>query len=271
MKPHGQPFFKLLYVQEGTGHLRLGPREIATKAGDLFLIAPHEIHDLSGLKGCKVWLLAFKAEALVEESTRHSLLNQVDDLVMLAFLSPDNQVQNHFQISEALQPLWLSRLRHLHQELEERRVGFSESARSLLSLLLIDVVRLSTNPTQSEFSRLHPLLRLTLCYIASNYHKPISLADVAHHVKRSPAYLTDLVRRETGKTVLAWIMDYRMVEARRLLMTTQSSIQEVAEAVGYVDAGHFNRLYRKLHGVPPQVWRQTQRNLQSLLQISSNS
>ncbi len=271
MSPHGHPFFELLYIQEGVGYHRLGPREIPTQAGDLFLIAPNEIHDLSGLKGCKIWLVAFETDVIEKESRRKSVPTEAEDLIMLALLSPGNQVQNHFQIPEALQSLWLSRLRHLDQELAERRVGFSESVRSLLALLLIDVVRLCTTSEQTQLSQLHPLLRLTFCYISTNFHKPISLADVAQHVKRSPAYLTDLVRRETGRTVLGWIMDYRMVEARRLLLTTQSSVQQVAEAVGYADAGHFNRLYRKLHGVPPQTWRQNQRNLQSSTEVATKS
>jgi len=43
--------------------------------------------------------------------------------------------------------------------------------------------------------------------------------------RSSLAYLTDLVRRETGKTVLSWIVERRMTEARRLLLETGQSVR----------------------------------------------
>jgi AraC-like DNA-binding protein len=92
-------------------------------------------------------------------------------------------------------------------------------------------------------------------FIEANYRDSISLRDVAEAVDRSPAYLTDLMRRETGKTVLAWIIECRMAEARRLLLETSQSVEQVSEAVGYFDRRHFSRLFLRFHGTTPQTWR----------------
>jgi AraC-like DNA-binding protein len=105
-----------------------------------------------------------------------------------------------------------------------------------------------------------PLLNHVFRFIETNYHNSISLREVAEAVSRSPAYLTDLVRRETGKTVLCWIVERRMVEARRLLLETDHSVEQIAEAVGYLDRRHFGRQFLRFHNTTPQTWRKSHRS-----------
>ncbi|MBO3459419.1 AraC family transcriptional regulator [Aetokthonos hydrillicola Thurmond2011] len=102
-----------------------------------------------------------------------------------------------------------------------------------------------------------PLLSNVFHFIEKNYQQSISLREVAQAVGRSPAYLTDLVRRETGKTVLNWIIERRMAEARRLLLETEESVERISEAVGYFDRRHFSRQFLKFHNATPQTWRRT--------------
>ncbi|MBR8833792.1 MAG: helix-turn-helix transcriptional regulator [Stigonema ocellatum SAG 48.90 = DSM 106950] len=102
-----------------------------------------------------------------------------------------------------------------------------------------------------------PLLSRVFHFIETHYQHSISLREVAEAVQRSPAYLTDLVRRETGKTVLNWIIERRMAEARRLLLETEQSVERIAEAVGYFDRRHFSRQFLRFHNATPQTWRKT--------------
>lgn len=106
-----------------------------------------------------------------------------------------------------------------------------------------------------------PLLLLNVFrFIEEHYQEPISLQDVAIAVGRSRAYLTDLVRKKTGKTVLNWIVERRMSEARRLLLETNQTIEWIAETVGYFDRRHFSRQFLRHHGTNPQEWRKTNQN-----------
>jgi len=105
-----------------------------------------------------------------------------------------------------------------------------------------------------------PKLSEVFHFIDANYHQPITLKDVAKAVRYSPAYLTDLVRHQTGKTVNRWIVERRMAEACSLLLSTDQSVDAIAEAVGYQNAGHFFRQFRQYHATTPQAWRNAQRN-----------
>lgn len=96
-------------------------------------------------------------------------------------------------------------------------------------------------------------------FIESSYYKPITLCDVAQAVGYSPAYLTNLMRRHTGKSVHRWIVERRMAQALSLLQETEQAVNQIAQAVGYQDACHFSRYFRQLYGTSPQAWRSARR------------
>ncbi|MDZ7952361.1 response regulator [Nostoc sp. DedQUE09] len=103
-----------------------------------------------------------------------------------------------------------------------------------------------------------PQLKEVFDFIEANYYQSITLCDVAQAVGYSAAYLTDLVRRQTGKPVNHWIVERRMAAVRTLLLETNQSTNQIAEAVGYQNEGHFFRQFRQYHGTTPKAWRKAQ-------------
>jgi YesN/AraC family two-component response regulator len=97
-------------------------------------------------------------------------------------------------------------------------------------------------------------------FIESNYARAITLSDVAQAVGYSPAYLTDLMRRKTGKSIHRWIVEHRMKAACFLLSNSDRSVEQIAELVGYRYTGCLFRQFRQSFGTTPQIWRQENRN-----------
>ncbi|MEB3210249.1 MAG: DNA-binding response regulator [Leptolyngbyaceae bacterium] len=102
-----------------------------------------------------------------------------------------------------------------------------------------------------------PKLDKVFRFIETHYQQSINLRDVAQVAGYSPAYLTNLVQAQTGRTVKQWIIERRMEQARMMLLNTAKPVKQVAEAVGYADVGYFVRQFRQVHGMPPQSWRST--------------
>lgn len=117
----------------------------------------------------------------------------------------------------------------------------------------VAVPETSLFPSDSQLSQV-------FSFIEANYHQPIALCDVAQAVGYSPAYLTNLIRRQTGQTVQRWIIERRMAAARSLLMETDQVVAQIITQVGYLHAVHFFRQFRQLHGTTPQAWRNTHRS-----------
>jgi len=252
--------FELLFLEEGEGYHQIGHQEVWVRPGDLFLLTPNEADNYSHPEGIRSWAVVFEADALAPDRTSADVAsNFLDELLLLSFLGSKGTTISHFQVPPVDRPRWLVWLQQLEQELENKPFGFAEAARILLQLLLINTARLATGQISKRSLQSHPLLASVFLFIESQYRTPISLCEVAKAVNRSPAYLTDFVRRETGRTVLGWIIERRLREARRLLSTTNLSVERIGEMVGYFDTGHFIRQFRRLHNMTPQVWRNAQR------------
>jgi AraC-like DNA-binding protein len=260
-RPHAHSFFELFFVEEGEGWYSIGDRQVWAKSGDLFLIAPGEVHDPSGLDRATKWIVGFEAEAFNPSYIDANIFLMLPSRVMESFLPVNNLELKHLSIPAPERSRWLALLKQLRDELGNQEPSFIEAARALLMLLLIETSRFTElcSPQRSS-KRSSPIVEKVLYFIAINYPNSIGLQEVAKEVNLSPAYLTDLIRRETGKTVGNWIVERRMTEARHLLLETDRPVNQIAESVGYFDSSYFIRLFRRLNGTTPQAWRLLYRN-----------
>jgi AraC-like DNA-binding protein len=132
----------------------------------------------------------------------------------------------------------------------------------LLTLVLNEVqsaARWTDEPAETSGVVAH-----SLRFIERNCLRPLTLKDVARAVGRSPAYVTTALSRATGRSAVGWIITGRMAQARRLLLHSDECVESIAERVGYADATHFIRMFRREHGgVTPAAWRTARRSAMS--------
>jgi|LSQX01.1.fsa_nt_gb two-component system response regulator YesN len=84
--------------------------------------------------------------------------------------------------------------------------------------------------------------------IESNYSGDISLEQVARHVHLSPAYLSELFKKQTGMSFIDYKTIVRVENAKRLIMMPSMTISEVSVKVGYTDPKYFSKLFKKITG-----------------------
>lgn len=93
-------------------------------------------------------------------------------------------------------------------------------------------------------------------YLEERFADPaIRLSSAARHAGLSPAHLARLLRAATGLTFLQHLRHLRVEHAERLLLTTVSSIKEIAGQCGYSASGSFDRDFRRVHHCTPSAWR----------------
>ena len=258
-RAHVHHFFEFVYLAGGTGWHRTGDRRVPVAPGDVLLIAPGELHDSSGLSHADRWIVAFGADALDPAYSDTGAFLEVPDEVLLYTFFQSDATRDHFHLTADERPRWEARLMELEEEMLRQRPGYVQAAAALLTLLLTNLARL-VQPQLAEHSRIpRPLLSQVFRFIDAHYAEHISLSDVADAVGYAPAYLTDLMRRDTGRTVLAWITERRMAAARDLLLETDATVGQIAEQVGYRKASHFIAQFRRMHGTTPHAWRLRER------------
>ena len=76
--------------------------------------------------------------------------------------------------------------------------------------------------------------------------------QIAENMYLSPFYISRIFKSETGDTPIRYLIDIRLEHAKEILESgNYTSIQEVAAQVGYDDAYHFSKLFKKKYDVPP--------------------
>lgn len=159
------------------------------------------------------------------------------------------------RVPAARRPFWEATIGAIETELTDRRDGYHQAALAHLTLLLIDVARLTDDVVGDLRRSGEPLLAEVFSVIERRRGEALSLRDVAAEVGMTPGHLTTLVRRRTGRTVQDWIIEDRMAQARQLLSGTELSIGEVARRVGITDPAYFSRVFARQHGMSPRAWR----------------
>lgn len=85
--------------------------------------------------------------------------------------------------------------------------------------------------------------------------EPLTVVDVARHTGCCASHLRDIFHAVTGKGVLPSLNEVRIEKARNLLLRTSLSVGAIADAIGFERATSFTKLFRKVTGTSPSLYR----------------
>ena len=95
-----------------------------------------------------------------------------------------------------------------------------------------------------------------MIYLRENYDQQIDFSAIAERQAVSAPYLTRLFHEHAGTTPSRYLSDYRMQQAKKLLLDSQLSIKEISGRVGYSDPFHFSKSFKSAVGVSPAQFRE---------------
>lgn len=83
-----------------------------------------------------------------------------------------------------------------------------------------------------------------------------SIEQIADKMSVSQRYLSDTLKKETGKTTTEHLQLYLIDEAKNILLKPNKSISEVAYDLGFEYPPYFSRLFKKKEGISPSAYRE---------------
>ncbi|HKO63181.1 MAG TPA: AraC family transcriptional regulator [Pyrinomonadaceae bacterium] len=92
-------------------------------------------------------------------------------------------------------------------------------------------------------------------FIRSNYHRRLTLTEMADCVHLSPWRLCHLFQEGMGTSPQRFLTQVRLEEARKLLTTEFLTVKEVMNRVGMSDASSFARSFKAAYGTTPAKYR----------------
>ncbi|TAM60352.1 AraC family transcriptional regulator [bacterium] len=237
------PYYELIYTEGLVSAMLIGTSIRRAAPGEVLVIPAGVRHAHGDSTRGATWSLRFELD-MVDGSVRH----------LFSTCALAAAARRRHLVPEPERPRWRQRFSYLLNEL--RRDDADEGVvRGLLRSLLQDAARLGENGTDARPAAQHTVLSAVFRYIDENFTRPIGLEDVARAVTLSPSYLTDMVRRHTGRPVHRWITDRRLRAARVLLAETDATVAEIAAKSGFNDTRNFCRRFRSATGRPPRDWR----------------
>jgi two-component system response regulator YesN len=100
-----------------------------------------------------------------------------------------------------------------------------------------------------------PIISKIKDFIAHNYAN-VTLEIVADKMNFNPVYLSSYFKEKTGQNFKDYLTDIRIQEAKDLLKNPKLKIYEVADMVGYTDPKYFSKLFKKITGLEPTIYRE---------------
>lgn len=127
----------------------------------------------------------------------------------------------------------------------------------LLNILLLiyrDAVCPDDMKPMDLFTKQKQLVLESKKYINRFFRDPITLNNVAAYLNVSPFYLSRIFSRENGFSLIGYLAEVRIEEAKKLLKEKRFIIADVAGMVGFNNRNYFSRIFKKKVGCSPKEY-----------------
>ena len=247
-------YARLLYITDGAGEFSLGDAPARRlEKGALILFRAKTLYTIHPLSSFVAIALDFdftedykSQEAVMPPVTPHQFDEQKANITEDF---SDAQVLNHPVILEDAYDL-SDYLLEIAKEFGRGELFFRERCSALLLSVLAEIARRGVvSEGRAE------TFRAVVGYIQNHPLENLSNNEIAHALGYDPCYLNRVVRFSTGLSLHQYVIKYRIDKALALLLSTNMSIDEVAQRCGFFSGAHFSNQCKKQTGHRPSFYK----------------
>ncbi|SFT23737.1 AraC family transcriptional regulator [Paenibacillus sp. BC26] len=235
------PFYVMSYLKSGSAKLRIDGEEMALEPGTVTLIPPNVMHDhykdTADQTEFLWWHFTFEIEGVMD--------------VMKMFRIPFVfQLQDHAYFEDVFMAFMDSadaRIPSLPRSILTR-------AKSLELLYIILNSALSQQDAQKDVAKSDGFLAM-LTRVVQSPEAPMTLQQMADELHMHPTYVSNRFKELFGKSPLQVQREMRIQKAKTLLETSDLSVTEISQRLGYSELQNFTRLFKSYVGISPTQFR----------------
>lgn len=239
---HTHPFTELFYVVDGKGEFIIQQQRFAVKANDFVIINPHVEH----------------TEVSSSEDPLEYIVVGIQGLSFSNLTTQDqgDQPFSFFNLRDEQKDI-LRYLNVMVQEATNQAMSYELVCHNLLEILLIKILRHqhfelevdSKNKTSKDIAFIKH-------YLKTYYRESIQLEDLASMTHLSRFYISHSFKKDVGLSPMEYLMTIRIKESKILLRTTNYSVSQIADIVGFTTPTYFSKQFRKVTGISPSDYRE---------------
>ena len=235
LRLNGTNDYQLLYVERGNIHMEFQNKSFILKSGELLLIPPgiyQKYYTVPNIEHKDFWI--------------HFSGTQVPPLLEKIGLSP-------------LQPVYIgdnlnltNSITNIALLMQIRQPGYELKSLSLFyDVFYILYSEIATSKHSSSYFQ----IKAAIEYIHKHYSEIRSVSELADMCSLSVSRFQYLFKAEFGKSVVKYVTDLKISQAKRLLMQTDYSIREIAEILGFEDSLYFSKVFKHYTGLSPKHYK----------------
>ncbi len=254
-------YFEVFYLQAGELVCRIQDREFQMRSGDLAVISSTQYHTIQ-------WPEKRKNSGQVKAAVLYFLPDLIraadatgDAVEYLSpFLMQDASFPHLIEANTGIPAQIFDLIRRSHNTMPANTVRARLTLKTYLKMILILLVNHyadhrgtveTFNRKQRAIEQLAPLFD----FLEANYKEPVSVATAAKAVHLSESHFMRLFKQVTGQSFVNYLNHFRVAKAEHLLATTDLSIAEVSQAVGFCDQSYFGLVFRSLIQMTPLQYK----------------
>lgn len=231
IETHLHDFFEIEYILSGEGTCFIDGKKYDMYPGMIYFMSPVNTHKVF-INTTKFFNISFS-----ENMCSPELLSELT----LSGQPPVFQLTGRdFTFLESLSYELIDNLKD------------SEYSSMLLNCILTKLVNYTKSRKPDKKS---PASKKAIIYIINHFRENISLSDAARYMGLTPAYFSGLFKKETGTTFKEYLDRLRFENAKKLVLLSHMTIQQICSESGFSNYENFIRRFKKRFGVTPTDMR----------------
>ena len=126
---------------------------------------------------------------------------------------------------------------------------------SMESFLLLLLREYRTSDGGEEMKETPAAIHEVVAYVDANYLERMTIDELAFLFKTNRATLCREFKRETGKTLVAFVNGKKIEKAKEKILTTEKTFTQIAEEMNFESIHYFTRFFKKMTGESPKDFR----------------
>ena len=251
-------FYTVLILREGRGRYLVDDQSYVTRDNIIYFTNPGHLKGFEVDETLKGYIITF-SESFLKQYVHENILDEFPFLIaeVVPPSYPDREI---FQIFDDLGGLLL----HEYQS----DSAYKHKVIGCLTVVLLLKIKERFWKAYDPLTEASTSSNITLTFkrnLEAHFRDLLTgkcdhinqVQDYAQAQYLHPNYFSTVIKYKTGKSVNSWIAEKTIAEAKAMLARSSESIQEIATRLGFKDAGHFSRFFKKHTELSPLSFRQS--------------
>ncbi len=254
--PHYHNIIEIIYILEGEFHITVGNTKYTLHPGEMVLINSKEVHSVSVLDyGIhRSFAVKFTPETICSDSQSLMELKYV-----IPYIVSISDFKAHYTKDEVENSNIKNCIENIMKEERERQHAYKFAIRIYISQLFLYLIR-KVNTVNAKDEEIKESIRKQFKnifhYISHHCTEKLTAVQVAKRFGLRQSDFSAHFKKITGKSFNEYLNYIRICKAKRMLISSEKNITEIAFSVGFANTSYFINCFKAQMGITPASFKQ---------------